>query len=56
MSYVSNYKNVLVTRTFSKIYGLASLRLGWCYANEKIIRLLDKIRGPFNVNKMDLET
>ena len=52
MSYVSNYKNVLVTRTFSKIYGLASLRLGWCYANEKIIRLLDKIRGPFNVNKI----
>ena len=43
-------KNLIVTRTFSKIYGLASLRLGWCYAHKDIIKLMDKIRGPFNVN------
>ena len=44
------YKNLIITRTFSKIYGLASLRLGWCYAHKDIIELMNKIRGPFNVN------
>ena len=51
----TNFKNVIMTRTFSKIYGLASLRLGWCYANEEIIELLDRIRGPFNVNRVAQE-
>jgi histidinol-phosphate aminotransferase len=55
MKYVRDNKNVIVTRTFSKIYGLASLRLGWCYANLEIIALLDKIRGPFNVNSIAQE-
>ena len=55
MKYVSKYKNIIVTRTFSKIYGLASLRLGWCYANEEIIELLNRIRGPFNVNRVAQE-
>ena len=44
--------NIIVTHTFSKIYGLASLRLGWCAAPSRIINLLDKIRGPFNVNQI----
>ncbi|MBL4602645.1 MAG: histidinol-phosphate transaminase [Emcibacteraceae bacterium] len=41
--------NVLMTRTFSKLYGLAALRLGWGYACKEISKTLDKIRDPFNV-------
>ena len=55
MSYIKKNENIIVTRTFSKIYGLASLRLGWCYSNQNIISLLDKIRGPFNVNRIAQE-
>ena len=46
----SNLKNVVVTRTFSKIYGLAGLRIGWGYSSKKIIDSLNKIKPPFNVN------
>jgi histidinol-phosphate aminotransferase len=42
--------NVIMTRTFSKIFGLAGLRLGWGYASAGIIDTLNRIRGPFNVN------
>jgi histidinol-phosphate aminotransferase len=42
--------NVVMTRTFSKIYGLASLRLGWLYAPAPICDAVDRLRGPFNVN------
>jgi len=42
-------KNILVTRTFSKIYGLAGLRIGYGFAKEEIIKDLDRIRQPFNV-------
>ena len=45
----SKANNVLMTRTFSKLYGLAALRLGWGYACKKIAHTLDKIRDPFNV-------
>jgi histidinol-phosphate aminotransferase len=41
--------NVVMTRTFSKIYGLAALRLGWAYAPEHVIDVLNRVRGPFNV-------
>jgi histidinol-phosphate aminotransferase len=41
--------NVVMTRTFSKIYGLAALRIGWCYAPTSIVDVLHRIRGPFNV-------
>ncbi len=44
-----NAKNVLVTRTFSKIYGLASLRLGWGYASKNIISSLLNYKPPFNI-------
>ncbi len=44
-------KNVLVTRTFSKIYGLAGLRIGWGYSSKKIIDSLNQIKPPFNVNR-----
>ena len=46
-----NKENVLVTRTFSKIYGLAGLRLGWGYSSKKIINEMYQIKPPFNVNK-----
>ncbi|MEN3791284.1 histidinol-phosphate transaminase [Fulvimarina sp. MAC3] len=47
---VSEAKNVVMTRTFSKIYGLAALRVGWMYAPEAIVSVLDRVRGPFNLN------
>ena len=47
---VKNYNNVACTRTFSKIYGLASLRIGWMYASKEIIEYINRIRLPFNIN------
>ena len=47
-----NKKNVFILRTFSKIYGLASLRVGWGYGDKKIIDGLNMIKPPFNVNKI----
>ena len=47
----SKSKNVVVTRTFSKIYGLAGLRIGWGYASKKIINSLYNIKPPFNVSR-----
>ena len=47
---VATSENVLMLRTFSKIYGLAALRLGWFYASESIVDALNRIRGPFNVS------
>ena len=45
-------ENVFILRTFSKIYGLASLRIGWGYGHKKIIGALYNIKPPFNVNKL----
>lgn len=42
--------NVVATRTFSKIYGLASLRVGWMVAPEEVVGVINRIRGPYNVN------
>ena len=47
--------NVFILRTFSKIYGLASLRVGWGHGSKKIIDALYKIKPPFNVNKIAQE-
>ena len=47
-----NSKNVFILRTFSKIYGLASMRVGWGYGPKNIINELFKIKPPFNVNKL----
>ena len=47
-----NTNNVVVIRTFSKIYGLASLRVGWGYAPKKIINAMNLIKPPFNVNQI----
>src|SRR5947207_10622647 len=46
---VATSDNVVMTRTFSKIYGLAALRLGWMYGPAHIVDAVNRIRGPFNV-------
>jgi histidinol-phosphate aminotransferase len=47
---VDEFENIIVTRTFSKIYGLSALRVGWAYCPLAIIDILQRIRSPFNVN------
>jgi len=47
---VSGNQNVIMTRTFSKIYGLAALRVGWAYGPGHMIDTLNRVRGPFNLN------
>jgi len=42
--------NAIMLRTFSKIYGLSALRIGWCYGPAEIADVLNRIRGPFNVS------
>ncbi len=47
---VDAHENVVVTHTFSKIFGLANLRIGWLYGPEAVVDALNRIRGPFNVS------
>jgi histidinol-phosphate aminotransferase len=47
---VESSSNVVMTRTFSKIYGLAGVRIGWAYCPTAIADVLNRIRGPFNVS------
>jgi histidinol-phosphate aminotransferase len=49
MDLVDRADNVVMTRTFSKLFGLAALRLGWLYAQPPLVDVLHRIRGPFNV-------
>jgi histidinol-phosphate aminotransferase len=42
--------STVMTRTFSKIFGLGGMRLGWCYAPAPVVDVLGRVRGPFNVN------
>lgn len=46
----AEYDNVVMTRTFSKLYGLAGLRVGWGYAPRHVVEALERVRMPFNVN------
>lgn len=46
--------NVLMTRTFSKIYGLGGLRIGWGYASRDIIEVLTRLRQPFNLSELQM--
>lgn len=55
MDLVKERNNVVVTRTFSKIYGLAGLRLGWAYGPKHVVDVLHRVRGPFNVNLPAIE-
>lgn len=47
---VATTPNTVMTRTFSKIHGLAGLRIGWAYCPEEVADVLNRIRGPFNVS------
>ncbi|HEY3777406.1 MAG TPA: histidinol-phosphate transaminase [Rhizomicrobium sp.] len=47
---VSSYDNVVMTRTFSKIHGLAGLRVGWAYCPPAVADAINRVRGPFNVS------
>jgi histidinol-phosphate aminotransferase len=49
---VSAFPNVVMTRTFSKIHGLAGMRIGWAYAPAAVCEVLNRIRGPFNVGNL----
>ena len=42
--------NTVMTRTFSKIFGMGGMRLGWCYGPPAVVDMLNRARGPFNVN------
>jgi histidinol-phosphate aminotransferase len=48
MQMAARYPNVVMTRTFSKLYGLAGLRIGWMYASAAVCDVINRIRGPFN--------
>jgi histidinol-phosphate aminotransferase len=55
LSLVEARDNVVMTRTFSKIYGLGGLRIGWGYGPRAIIDVLNRIRGPFNLSNTQLD-
>ena len=54
-SLVDEYENIIITRTFSKAFGLAGLRIGWCYASERVAYILNKVKGPFNTQQISQE-
>jgi histidinol-phosphate aminotransferase len=56
LSLIEARSNVVMTRTFSKIYGLGGLRVGWGYGPKPIIDVLNRIRGPFNLSNTQLDT
>ena len=47
---VSTTSNVVMTRTFSKVYGLAGIRIGWAYCPKPVADVLNRVRAPFNIN------
>ncbi len=47
-------QNVVMTRTFSKIYGLGGLRIGWGYGQQPVIDNLNRVRGPFNLSDLQM--
>lgn len=48
------FNNLIILRTFSKIYGLAGLRVGYCIGNASVIEVMDRIRPPFNMTRLSL--
>lgn len=49
---LTEYPNLVITQTLSKAYGMAGIRLGICYASEEIIRILNNIKPPYNINEL----
>jgi len=52
LAYLEKYPNLIILRTFSKVYGLAGLRAGYGFAAEEIVDYIDRIRPPFNLNSL----
>nr|WP_312854517.1 aminotransferase class I/II-fold pyridoxal phosphate-dependent enzyme [Paludibacterium denitrificans] len=52
IGWLKHYPNLIVSRTFSKAYGLAGLRVGFALANPEVAGLINRIRQPFNVNSL----
>ncbi|MGP1677145.1 MAG: histidinol-phosphate transaminase [Burkholderiales bacterium] len=52
IAWIANFPNLIVTRTFSKVYGLAGLRVGYAVCLPEIADLLNRVRQPFNVNNL----
>jgi histidinol-phosphate aminotransferase len=53
---VDSRDNVVMTRTFSKLYGLGGLRVGWGYGPQHVVDVLNRMRGPFNLSQAALVT
>ena len=54
LSWIRDFPNLIVTRTFSKVYGLAGLRVGYAAASPEVADLMNRVRQPFNVNNLAL--
>ncbi len=54
MGWLKKYPNLLITRTFSKVYGLAGLRVGYAFGAPGVADLMNRVRQPFNVNSVSL--
>jgi histidinol-phosphate aminotransferase len=52
LEWITDYPNLIVTRTFSKAYGLAGLRVGYSISHPDVANLLNRVRSPFNVNHL----
>ncbi|EKD75512.1 MAG: hypothetical protein ACD_44C00109G0002 [uncultured bacterium] len=50
MEFTQQHSNLIILKTFSKIYALAALRVGWCYGSHTLIDLIHRVRGPYNVS------
>ena len=54
LSWLRKFPNLVITRTFSKVYGLAGLRVGYSFASREVADLMNRVREPFNVNSVAL--
>ena len=54
MAWLKKYPNLVITRTFSKVYGLAGLRVGYAVSSPAVADLMNRVRQPFNVNSLSL--
>ncbi len=54
LAWLADFPNLVITRTFSKVYGLAGLRIGYALASAEIVDLMNRVRQPFNVNNLAL--
>ncbi len=52
---VESHNNIVMLRTFSKIYGMGGIRLGWVYGPKHVVEVLHRVRGPFNVSNLAMK-